>query len=180
MTTRREFLKGAGTAAAVAVMPVAFPQVAVPAVAAKQLAWSFDIAHGDYSATVIAETADDAHAQMIYEHFDVDLADDCPRRMHGNDDECTAEDCNCQDSGISNVKREPRLDAAAARGDITIEDYYRAGWGYQCARCGDESSEGDWRPIDGMAVCHECTTVDEWRRIDPDRAAELEEDLMTR
>lgn len=181
MQTRRGILKGGATVAAVATMPavpvgvVAFAET-VAAPSAPMLAWSFDICCGDYRSTVIAPDASTAHALMIDEHFDCDLADDCPRRVYGNEDECAVEDCGCRDSGMDKVRREPRLDAAAARGDITVEDYAKAGWGYVCDRCGGEPGGGDWEPVHGRAVCNDCITIDEWWKINPKYAAELEED----
>jgi len=140
------------------------------------LAWAFDIKHGDYRDTCIAPTAEEAHAIMISERYDCDLADNCPRRTHGSTEECAEADCGCADVCMSEVEREPKLDAAAARGVITIDDYAGAGWGYVCDRCGGEPMGGDWEPIDGVAVCNDCTTIEEWRRIRPAYAAELEED----
>lgn len=186
MQTRRDILRGSAAVVAASTLPavsigaVAFAE-AIPAPtppAPPMLAWSFDIRHGDYRSTVIAPDAETAHALMIDEHFDCDLADDCPRRVYGNKDECTAEDCNCSDSGMDEVRREPLLDAAAARGDITIEDYEDAGWGYVCDRCGGEPMGGDWHSVEHVAVCNDCITIEEWKVINPKHAAELEEDAL--
>ena len=187
MTTRREFLASAGAAAAASVLPLPAAAAYVAPVAAPvappMLAWAFDIRGGDYRATVIAATPEEAHAAMIAEHFDCDLHDDCPSRVYGNDAECELEDCCCQDVGMDKVYREPNLDAAAQRGSIEIEDYAKAGWGYVCDRCGGEPGGGDWQPIGGVAVCDDCITIEEWRAINPKYAAEREEqarlDAMT-
>lgn len=184
MVSRRDVLKG-GAAVAVSAMPVAqvIPVPSSPAPATPMLAWSFDIRHGDYRDTVIAATKAEAHAAMIADHYDCELHDECPRRMPDSEAECTHEDCECGDLGVSEVSREPRLDKAAARGQITIDDYCSAGWGYVCHRCGGEPLGGDWEAVGGEAACHDCMTIEEWRTINPAYAAELEEgariDAMT-
>ncbi len=186
MRTRRDILRGGAATAAATLLPavpvgaVAIAEaapVAAPA-APPMYAWAFDIRHGDYRATVIAPDAPSAHAQMIDEYYDCDLADDCPRRIYGNTDECEVEDCNCGDSGMGKVERDKHLDAAAARGEITVEDYHAAGWGYVCNRCGGEPMSGDWEPVAGDPVCRDCITLDEWKQINPEYAAELEEDAL--
>ncbi len=178
MTTRRDFLTSAGAVALASTLP-SVPVTVVPAAVAPpstpMLAWSFDIKHGDYRDTVIAATKEEAHAKMIAEHFD-DLADNCPRLTLGNHDECTCEDCGCTENGMSSVEREPRLDKAAARGQITMDDYRSAGWGMVCDRCGGEPHGGDWEVVDSVAVCNDCMTIDEWRVVNPEYAAELVED----
>lgn len=183
MTTRRDFLASIGATAVASAVPSAVhaattAAVAIPTIlpAPPMLAWAFDIKHGDYRDTCIAATAQEAHAEMINQWFDSDLADNCPRRVYGNTDECTSEDCNCQDCGMDEVKREPLLDTAAARGAITIADYHCAGWGYVCDRCGGEPGGGDWEPVDGLPVCDDCITIEEWGAINPEYAAELRED----
>lgn len=181
MQTRRDVIRGGAAIVAatlVPAVPVGVVALAEAAPAAPMLAWAFDIRGGDYRSTVIAPNAKTAHAMMIDEHFDCDLADDCPRRIYGNKAECTVDDCNCDDSGMGQVERDKHLDAAAARGEITIEDYHAAGWGYVCARCGDEPMGGDWEPVDGDPVCNDCITIDEWRKINPKHAAELEQDAL--
>lgn len=180
MTTRRDFLAGASAVAAASVLPLPMSATVVAPsaapVAPPMLAWAFDISHGDYRSTVIAPTKAEAHAAMINEYFECDLDERCPRRVHDSEDECTMEDCGCTDSGMSSVEREPSLDAAAARGSIEIDDYHRAGWGYVCDRCGGEPVGGDWEVVDGVPVCNDCMTLDEWRVVNPKYAAEMEEE----
>ena len=159
---------------AIPVGPVALAEAA-PVVARPMLAWAFDVRHGDYRSTVIAATRKEAHALMIAEHFD-EVDENCPRNDPDSEDECTIEECGCVDSGMSTVEREPNLDEAAARGDITIEDFHEAGWGYVCDRCGGEPRGWDWHPVGGAPVCDDCITIEEWRVINPKHAAELEED----
>ena len=176
MLTRREALKGIAAVPIAASMPTA--TVALPATepVAPLLAWAFDIRYGDYRDTVIAATKDEAHARMIAEHFDGDLADDCPRRILGSEDECAIEDCQCTDCGLSSVDREPRLDCAASRGEITMDDYRSAGWGMVCNRCGGEPMGGDWEVVDCDPVCNDCMTIKDWQAVNPKYAAELLEE----
>ena len=178
MLSRREALKGIVAAPLASALPVAAVAGVLPVAepVAPMLAWAFDIRYGDYRDTVIAATKEEAHARMIAEHFDCDLDDKCPRRTLGIEDECTIEDCNCTDCGLSSVEREPRLDAAASRGEITMDDYRSAGWGMVCNRCGGEPMGGDWEVVEGSPVCNECMTLGEWDVVNPKYAAELRED----
>lgn len=173
MLTRREALLGMAAVPVAAAIPSAVGPVAADA-ATPLLAWAHDVSSGDYRTTVIARTAEEAHRLMIEEHYDSDLADDCPRRIHGSTDECQSAECGC-DFGVSCVEREPALDTAAARGSIELEDYHAAGWGYVCDRCGGEASGWDWQPVGGFPVCDYCMTVDDWQVVNPERAAELRE-----
>jgi hypothetical protein len=176
---RRDFLASSGAAALAATAPPIMAMAVQPAAAAPappMLAWAFDVRYGEYRDTVVAATADDAHARMIAEHFDCDLNANCPRRTRTSQDDCVHEDCCCSEVGMSDVERVPNLDAAAARGEITLTDYQSAGWGMVCIRAGCEPMGGDWEVVDGEAVCNECMTIEEWRAVNPEHAAELIED----
>ena len=58
-------------------------------------------------------------------------------------------------------------------------DWLRAGMGTHCSRCGYEVHvEAGGHAIGDEAVCEDCMTLEDWRIVDPARAAEMEaEDL---
>lgn len=61
----------------------------------------------------------------------------------------------------------------------TPGDWLRAGHGAACSRCGDETfCEWNGHAIGDEAVCECCMTLEDWRLVDPERAAEMEAEDM--
>lgn len=59
-------------------------------------------------------------------------------------------------------------------------DWLRAGMGTHCDRCGYETSYDQCgHDIADEAICEECMTIDDWKIVDPERAAELLEDIQS-
>lgn len=56
-------------------------------------------------------------------------------------------------------------------------DWLRAGFGHTCSRCDYETFEDTGWPVAEEAVCEECMTLADWDLVDPERAAEIREDL---
>lgn len=59
------------------------------------------------------------------------------------------------------------------KGDTDAADWLNAGFGYICDRCGGEPSADDAQVVDGVCVCDECMTLEDWDKANPGHAREL-------
>lgn len=79
------------------------------------------------------------------------------------------------------AKREPKFDNPD-NADPTDTTRFAAGWTVYCNRCSTEVQRDDGESEvleNGDVVCTDCMTIDEWEKRDPDRAAEMREEMTS-
>lgn len=154
---RRQFLASTSSACLTAVLP--FPAATLAAPAAEVVApsvtpmWAIGTA-GNYDwQAIAAETAEDA------------------LRIYAEANGWVEEDGSISKS----------LDVARCKAWDGIEtptggDWLRAGMGYLCARCGNETCSDMGHAVGDDAICEDCMTMADWEQVDPEYAAELREE----
>jgi hypothetical protein len=161
--TRREALTLSAAALAVAALP------AVPSLAAPQPilapAWTVGTP-GEYNwQAIFAETEDAARRAWVEDYAGFTCCENGKES-----EECDCEFCH-HFHGDLEVNRVPKWDG---KSKIEAADWFAAGMGHVCSRCGEETSaEDDGHPVGKEAVCHDCMTLADWDIVDPERAAEL-------
>ena len=87
-------------------------------------------------------------------------------------------DCeHCYTTANLLVERKPEWDG---KEEATRADWIRAEMGACCSRCGEETygiGDDPGHAVGDEAVCHECMTLADWDVVDPDKAAELREEM---
>lgn len=164
MTTRRDFLSGAGAGVALAVVgaPVGIAAALPPA--AKPLpAW--EVGSGEWDWRVIfAETKEEAQRLWYVDAYGYEPSEPC-------DCGCGTVNAKCEKycEGLPEVRRTPHWDNPYNEEPFS-EDLFRAGWSTHCDRCGNEinMSDGECDVVDHKCVCHDCMTDDELRVVSPD------------
>lgn len=167
---RRELLALTAASAAVAVIPT-LPAIATPVTAEPPLlAWAVGT-DGEFNwQDIRARTADEARRIFAAEEVG---GDDC--------EEVGKEDCECDFCGaFANVDAN-RIEQWDNIENTSAADWLRAGMGAICSRCSYETfREENGHAVGNEAVCEECMTLADWHLIDPERAAELREQIMDR
>lgn len=164
MLTRRFILAAAAATAAASAIPPAF---ANPPAAAKRLkpAWVAGT-DGEFNFQVVrAPTREEAIARYIAEEMGF-TACECAPDEDGDCDFCFH---------TPDVYRVEMFDSIEKP---TPGDWLRADMGHSCSRCGYETFAQDGGyAVGDEAVCEGCMTLEDWDKVDPERAAELREDL---
>ena len=157
VVNRRDFLLGSAAAAVAVQLPIPAGAGAVAPVAKPLPVWSVGTP-GDYNYELIRAATKEAAEAEWYE-------------VKGYDEE-EREHYWCE------ADRAPHaLDEYT--GDLdSLEAAEMAGWGYVCGRCGYEQGPCDWHAIKDQAVCYECLSLSEWKQVDPDRYAEMLDELL--
>lgn len=160
MTTRRDFLIGTGSAAAAATMPLAAVSEAVGGVSASPTAimpaWAVG-RPGEWDWRAI-EARTEQEAIEIWareEYYDADS----PKTVKA-------------------IRQETWDGKGVIEGDA---NWFKSGYGTHCNRCGYETdsdfSGGYYLPNEG-AVCIECMELPDFKIADPERYAEMVEELL--
>lgn len=150
--SRRSFLAGVSAIALAASTPAAAAIGPATAVGTAPISGkSFVVGTpGEFdAANYIADTARDAFLAWADDRG-VDL-----------EELVDVDDHLCVDEYVTHV---PEWDGRTAD-EIMPADWLRAGFGYLCNRCGNESTSDDARAIMEFVVCHDCMTPDEYARF---------------
>lgn len=103
--------------------------------------------------------------------------DDC----EGEDDEDFAgpDGCECEPClarGGYEATRVPEWDGRPEK-SIGSGDWLARGSEALCERCGYETNPEYGHNVSGKAVCEDCMTLADWDIVDPERAAEIREEM---
>ena len=175
---RRQFIC---TAVAAAAMPLPVPLAIKAAPAASPLlpAWTVGTP-GEWDWQVVrAKTNEDAVTAWA-EESGYYKGEDC---SDGPDCEC---DFCWQTAGVDADRQERWDNIDVTAGD---EHWFKAGMGSNCKRCGYETFQeeggrfvagavvrGDCMTF-GAVICGDCMTLADWEIVDPERAAELRDEI---
>ena len=153
VVSRRQLMAGAASAALAARIPIVAD--AQPIAIATERMWAVGTPGGMDWEAIRAFTAQDAKAFWLEE----------------NGFECVGDEMEHFDLAVDRVKAWDDLGE-----DVKPADWIRAGYGHICSRCGYESFPQDGaQVVNDKVVCEDCITIEDWRIIDPGRAAELED-----
>lgn len=164
---RREFICAAVATGAAAVIP-AVPAIATAADQLLKPAWAVGTS-GEFDWQCFrADTAEEA-IRLAAEEY-----------VGGG---CLCHELKEPDSSCEYCERVARYDADRvpvwdAADPVSGADWLAAGMGTYCSRCSYETfSETGGRAVNNEAVCEDCMTLADWDIVDPERAAEIREDL---
>lgn len=164
---RRELLKLGTSALVVAAMPMTALQAVAPPLPAWAVGvpdeWNWDAFH--------AATEHEARLQWVEGWCD-------PTCEQGGDAGREGCDCeSCERYFSAEVMRRPMWDGKDVRpGSV---EWFNADCGANCDRCGYETSRDECgQVVAGKIVCSDCLTIEDWRLIDPEYAAELEDEEL--
>lgn len=130
---------------------------------------AYVITNDDEASTVFfAEDAKGAAEQWVEENFGA--CDGCSLKVFasvskhaGRYDRYAKCECHTVD-----VVREPRFDQYADTQKVPVEAYHRAWWAHVCQECekhahwgSEPCGPGDWRVVNGRALCTECADHEE-------------------
>lgn len=174
--TRREFLSGAVALAAAEAMPFG-PALGAPIAVVPIEAPTFAFVvgtPGEHDGQFVrAHNAREALEKWIDERWSYGpegpSADrECPH--------CEALPCTCDVNKL--VTRVPAWDAFD--GEPTSGDWIDRGFGHICERCNYEIGDSsDGYNVRGEAVHSDCMELADWKLVDPERYAEIVEEMMT-
>lgn len=97
-----------------------------------------------------------------------------------DDDNPDQPDCDCCACSANGGFEATRVEAwdGRRRDSITDGDWVAAGFDAPCVRCGDPACKSDGgHSVNGRAICCGCMTLADWEIVDPERAAELREEM---
>lgn len=178
MLTRRNAIALAGVAAAAAAA-LGLPAAAAPAIgvdggATDDLS-SFAVGTpGEWDWRVIrARTEDDALLRWIEEY-----SGETKCSGDANDPDFEPDYCECEFCRLTRAieaERHPEWDGKPVEtGDAT---WFMSGLGANCSRCSYETFlEEDGRVVDEKVVCHDCMTIADWEKVDPERARDMRDE----
>ena len=92
------------------------------------------------------------------------------------------DDCDCEACYLRGSVEPARMPEWDGKTEVKSGDWIAVGWGAHCARCREEcyGEDGGARVVEGLAVCEECMTIDDWGKVDPERAAEMRAEGLVR
>jgi hypothetical protein len=165
--SRREALLLGASAVAMAALPVT--RVAPSAVAAPTApmpAWAVGTPGEFNFQHIIARTAVEAERIFRSEY----CTDSCE-----GEEECPCGDCDfCCLEVVAD-----RVVVWDGKEYVGSADWFEAGMGTHCARCGYETFPDTGYIVTGDVVCEDCMRLPDWDIVDPQRAADMREEDAT-
>jgi hypothetical protein len=167
MMTRRFLLAAAAVttaAAAIPAVPALAAEVAAPAAAPPLPAWVVGTP-GEYNWEIVrASTSEKAIELWCADNCQHDYEED----EHGN----PASPCECV--ACAWETRASRADQFDDIAKPTPGDWMRAGLGYTCSRCSEETDpQNTGHAVGDEAVCEGCMKLVDWQVADPERYAQM-------
>jgi hypothetical protein len=166
MLTRRFVVAAAAASAATAAVP-AGAAAPPPAPAPPLPAWIVGT-DGDFNFQIVrAATRHDAILTLAQDETGL-RACSCSETLHERR-------CAFCHFASRDAYRAEHFDAIATP---SAADWIRAGFGHCCSRCDIETfAEEGGHAVGEEAVCEDCMTLADWDLVDPERAAEIREEM---